>query len=281
MASLPVSGLALRIGHRLRMRLGESFEPLADLLGLQPRTLAHVETWSGPTAAAMLLLAEAPAARVPSLAETLLLVHGRSASAVVASLAAEVRDASPRMTFAEALDRPVEWVYWATSARADPEETLRLAAEEGIVCRPLLENVDEVHGYLYAVRPGDRVLLTHDGTPLSWLEVVEGDEPPPRLWSLEHTTLKRGAPNLATLLPHVFRFVPLASRLGTRLASGDHPYKLFDGQPVGRKQSGWFSALAVRIVQHKLPRAADFAGRGRGHRSRMTRYRRSLEAAEP
>jgi len=284
MESLPpyVSGPALRFGHRLRMRLGESFEPLADLLGLKPRTLAHVETWSGPTATAMLLLAKTPAAKVPALAKTLLREHGRSASNVVSLLAAEVAGARPRMTFAEALDRRVAWIYWATSARANRTETLDLARDEGIVCRPLLENADEVHGYLYAIRRRDRVLLVHDGAPVSWLEVVEGDEPPPNLWSGEHATLKRGEPiNLATLLPRVFRFVPLVSPLGARLASGEHPYRLFDGQPVGRMKSGWFSALAVRKMQVKIPKPGDFEGRGRGQRSRMTRYRRSPEAAEP
>ena len=284
MASLPVSGPALRFGHRLRVRLGGSFQPLADLLGLKPRTLAHVETWSGPTATAMLLLAESPAVRVPELAERLLREHGRTGPNVAAMLATEVEGAGPRTTFGDLLDKPIDWVYWATSERASKDETLHLAHADGIVCRPLLESGGEIHGYLYAIRPHDRVLLAYDDEPCSWLEVVAvaaKGGPPEALSSREHPTLMGAeAFDFSTLLPPVFRFIRLASPLGERLATGAHPYRLFDDQPAGRKQSGWFSALAVREMQRKLPRADDFEARGRGQRSRMTRYQhRDLSAA--
>ncbi len=287
MSSSPVSGYALRLAHRLRVRTEESrpFESLADLLGLTARTLARRDTWSGPTAAAMFLLGEASAGEVRALAEQLLHEQERESRSVLSLLSAEVADAPRGMTFAQALDRPIVWVYWATSARAGPDETLRLARDEGIVCRPLLENAGEVHDYLYAIRRGDTVLLAHDGEPQAWLEIVEGDEPPVGLWSGAHPALARGGsfPGV-NLLPRVFRFIRSDGVLGTLLGGENHQYRRFDGKLARQKGLPFFSALAVRGVQQetaKLPSRGAFDGRGRGQRSRMTRYRRSPEAAEP
>lgn len=294
----PVCAPALQLGHRLRILLGGSYGPLAAVLGASTRTLTRVETWSGPSAAALLLLTEAEARAVPTLARTLVDAH---LDAVVASrpsarklkearsdaakaldvLTDEFGRAPAGQTLRELLEEPLDWVYWATSARADAEETCRLAREDGVVCRPLLENEkNEVHGYLFAIRPGDRVLLAHDRRPLAWLEVVEGDAPPPNLHSERREGLGKDDPNrLVPLLPHVFRFVSARSPLGARLAGGLHPYRLFDGRLPGDgtesagRRTEWFSALAVREMHSEVPAELELEGRDGGYRSRMTRYR--------
>jgi transcriptional regulator with XRE-family HTH domain len=147
------------------------------------------------------------------------------------------------------------WVYWATGARADADETLRLAREDGVICRQLRDptrppRADSAcdYPYLEQLRAGDQVLLCHDQVPQAWFELVAMPSAP------------RPVPSA------VVRFVKSDSRLGERLAKAR--YRLFDGAEPGRKVSD-FSCLAVKPIALAVEVPTP---RGRGVRDTMTAF---------
>jgi hypothetical protein len=99
--------------------------------------------------------------------------------------------------------RPGRWVYWATSARADAEETAQLARTHHFICRPFLSSRFVMPAYLNDVRPKDLILLVHDGTPLGWFKVKRSRQ----------NDSRAGVPHL----PPVYKFVKARSSLGRRL----------------------------------------------------------------
>ena len=272
-------GPPLQFGHRLRVLLDGSPEALASLLGVSTRTLSRVEAWSGPLASALVLLAEVPSGRAVEVAATLRALHGQQQPNApgVDALAEELAEVPRLATVGQLVARPMDWVYWATSARAGADKTKLLAAEYGFICRPLLETAEapEVHPYLFALRAGDRVLLAHDRKPAAWFLLTEGQEPPADLTTAEHERLAPRVSGLRMieLLPRVFRYIARASNVGEELAR--EQYRLFDNSPAAQRKRGWFSGLSVRpLPREALPGDDELESRGRGQRARMTRLKR-------
>src|SRR5512147_205969 len=107
--SVAVTAAALRMAHRLRMRFeehGNVFDLLAALLGVTPRTLTRLATWSGPTAVATLLLGDLPAHQVLDRVVTILhqrgIDDGRFGDLITA-MRTELSQASERETLADVM----------------------------------------------------------------------------------------------------------------------------------------------------------------------------------
>lgn len=287
----------IHLAARLRALLGLGTSELAQVLGVEPRTMSRMETWSGSLLTAVRSLAEVSVKRVPALLIELATLHSQRASdpADPASLAALGAKASAALeeTSASAeqdapilldlLARPLPWIYWATSARAGDTKTRELADRDGLIVRPLLQrgtaSKTELHPYLLALRPGDEVLLCHDANPVAWYVLERCDDG--ALADLARQQLHRFRPSsshrsidLVDALPSVFRRIDLGSPLGRQLASLG--YMLFDGsKPPKGAAAGWFSALGVSpLTERSIPSPPEFSRRPAGERARMTRFRR-------
>lgn len=166
----------------------------------------------------------------------------------------------------ERRERPTDWVFWATSARAAANETKALADEAGFICRPLRfahagkgfsdwSRPDQPtdYDYLLDLKPGDCILLCHSGEPLGWYRIQKA---------------KPGAParEMGRLPNPIMRFVQEGSALGSRLSKGN--YRLWDGS-MGAGDQGWYSGLAVKKVKRAL---ATPAPRRAGIRDTMTPF---------
>jgi transcriptional regulator with XRE-family HTH domain len=250
----------------LRQALGLNQAAFGLLLGVGERTVIRLENDAGGDVeeSVVRLLRAIGEARVDDaegLLRSLLLEGAPPSEAtarheVLVTALSRIRESNGRGALRLKDLRVSRWVYWATGARADADETLALA-KEGVICRQLRdpqraserrENSSSDYPYLEQLRPGDLVLLCHLAEPLSWFELLEGDEPPVPVPS------------------PVFRFVALESRLGQRLAEGS--YRLADGSVPG-KRGGAFSCLHVRTSDAKPVAPAP---RGRGIRDTMTPF---------
>ncbi len=250
----------------LRQALGLSQAAFGLLLGVGERTVIRLENEAGGDVeeSVVRLLRAIGEARVDDaegLLRALLLEASPPAEVtarqeVFTTALSRIRESLGRGAMRLKDLRVWRWVYWATGARADADETLALAID-GVICRQLRdpakagerrENSTSDYPYLEQLRPGDQVLLCHLAEPLAWFELLEGSDPPIPVPS------------------PVFRFVASESRLGQRLAKGS--YRLFDGSPAVKK-GGSFSCLHVRKLEVK-PVAP--AARGRGIRDTMTPF---------
>jgi hypothetical protein len=147
-----------------------------------------------------------------------------------------------------------EWVYWATSERADADETLRLARDHKFICRPLRASNGRIPAYLAALNVDDSVLLCHDGVPSAWFMLKRG-------------RMEDGRANVGTL-PPTFRFISRGDPLGQRLARSGYPDQ--DGERNPRPDA-WFSGLSVKHIESKT--VSDPAPRDPGVTDAMTPYR--------
>lgn len=250
-ASLPPLSLLAR---RLRTTLGLNQAELGWLLGVGERTVLRLEAGEAAALDPVLgrLLWAVGETRLEdaegALRQLLLEADGRPAGVdreeTFARALSRLRalGASPALRLKDA--RVSRWVYWATGARADAQETLALARDEGVICRPLGPTLP---GYVAQLQPGDRVLLCHNGEPLGWFELEQIEE------------------MLPVATPPVFRLVAATSRLGKRLARDNYP--LWNGRAPRGHETERFSALAVRAVREPLRTPAP---RGRGIRDTMT-----------
>ncbi len=125
------------------------------------------------------------------------------------------------------------WVYWATSAGTSAERTRELANEQGVIARSLSSGQPGVLPYLFKLRPGDLVLLCHEGRPLDWYRLVEADLPDSG--GLEGAKERH--------LPSVFRVIKPESALGKALAADGYPR--FNGKASKPGTGLHFTALAV------------------------------------
>ncbi len=260
----PVTTSPSALCRRLRTTLGFSQEELGWLLGVGERTVLRLEM-------------EEPGAMNPTLLRLLFVlgetrledVEGVFRHCLLQGSDAEAASSDREATFSRAMmrlrglelapglrlkdARVSRWVYWATGARADAEETLALARDEGVICRPL---TGSSFGSLEQVLPGDHVLLCHDGEPQGWFELLRTSD------ELPEGSAREG-------LPPVFRVTPVSGALGRRLAKGGYP--LWNGAPATGAKRAFFTSLAVRAVRRPLQAPAP---RGRGIRDTITAFGR-------
>lgn len=291
-ATSPAS--VIHLATRLRALLGLSTADLALVLGVEARTLSRMETWSGSLLTAIRALAEASPEGAPSFLVELATLHSQRAfdppdpaerAAIGAKAGAALAEVGglQEARLLDLCERPLPWIYWATSARAGDTTTRELADRDGLIVRPLLQqgtaSKTELHGYLLALRPGDEVLLCHDATPVAWYRLERSEDG--ALIDLARQRLQRLRPSasersidLVDALPPVFRHIDLASPLGKQLAS--LRYRLFDNtEPKGKAAAGWFSGLGVSpLGDREVPSSDQFSRRPAGERARMTRFRR-------
>ena len=288
---------AIRFASRLRAVLGLSTSELALVVGVDARTLNRMETWSGSLLTAILLLGEVPASEAADRLFALAEMHASRLTdppdpADVSRLRSKVAEAmqltspAPADNLSALCSRSVSWIYWATTARADDIETKALADEAGLICRPLLQSGThgkwEVHSYLFALRPGDGMLLCHNAKPVAWylLQATEGKLPNPRTQEerlRRAPKSERSVIDLLDALPDVLRFVEARGTLGRRLESSG--YRLFDGSDPSSSGSAWYSALAVEPdASRELPTKDEFGRRSTGERARISFYRARRKA---
>jgi DNA-binding XRE family transcriptional regulator len=255
--------------RQLRWLLGLTQKEMARLLGVQDKTLTRLEAdhpWTPSMSRLLRLMLERPVSEAgPLVARLSAIDFDAQENQADLELAKRVEGAANRLareravpTGSRLLDlvkelRPDTWVYWATSARAGSDETRKLADEAGVICRPLLSARPQAQkgrptdfGYLEKIRPGDRILLCHDGEPQAW-------------YRLHRSARPKGSKEPKHALAPVFRFIPLSSGLGKRLSTSG--YRLHDGTLPVERSSGWFSALCVsreadRLVERPAPRLA-------------------------
>jgi DNA-binding XRE family transcriptional regulator len=287
-----------RAAVELREALGLTQEEMGAVLGVDKRSISRLETGEAQsqgafrTALHLLLSTESP--RAAGVFHDLARLHGNpdadglrktvaaALDRVVATLPSSEQSTAQAGTLRELVAcagrTGRSWVYWATRDRANPGETLALARDHGIICRPVFyaprtgerdgERRD-VQPYLLRLRPGDEVLLCHDAVPQAWFRLVEGDATPP---DLHADAPVRDSDWLQASLPRVFKFVPLRSALGKRLAGSG--YRLHDGSEVGpRARVRFFSALAVEANDRSIFDARP-RPRRQGIRFTMTPYER-------
>ncbi|MCM2332329.1 MAG: helix-turn-helix domain-containing protein [Anaeromyxobacteraceae bacterium] len=282
----------VRFAARLRAVLGLSSEELAAAIGVDARTINRTETWSGPVLTSIELIRRLQRDTAPSQLVALAELHARRsgdpadpawldalATRLHEATAVEARDGGD-LSIGALCDRPAAWIYWATSARADDGATRRLADEEGLIVRPLLQRgtrgQGELHAYLLALRPGDEVLLCHDARPIAWYRLKERADA--QVTALARAQLRRSDSatriELAEALPPVFRAVARDTVLGGRLT--DLGYRLFDNaEPPRSGAASWFTGLAVRPAGDlPVPTQHEFTRRPPGERARITRFRR-------
>lgn len=238
----------------LRRVLGLTQGEMAMLLGIEEKTVTRLESdapWTKPMSRLLRLIRATPVAATEKVLRTLLSDDipdarlGEAESQVLGKALAVVRTRladHPRlceMALGEIADRharPDEWVYWATGARASREETRRLVDDEGIICRPLKTADAKLAPYLRDLRPGDQILLCHNGRPLAWYRLERQSQKVPDVETRE--------------LPPVFRWVPVDSALGERLRRSN--YRAHDGTQPDDLRRGAFSCLAVRPIDRPL-----------------------------
>jgi hypothetical protein len=284
----------IHLAARLRALLGLTTAELALVVGVEPRTLSRMETWSGSLLTSIRALAETSRDRAPALLVELAGLHAQrnpdppdpaelSALGTKAEAAlAEVPSGTGASLLAELCAAPLAWIYWATSERAGDTATRDLADQHGLIVRPLLQkgttSKTELHGYLLALQPGDEVLLCHDATPVAWYQLTPSKDT--ELTSLARQRLQKLRPSssdrsidLVDALPAVFRHVELGSALGKQLAA--NRYHLFDNSEArGKGSTAWFSGLCVApLAEKSVPSPKDFTKRPAGERARMTRFR--------
>ncbi len=241
--------------RKLRILLGISQEDLGRMLGVGERTVVRIESGVVGTGfddvvdRVLWLINETRVEDSENLLRALLLSPDED-NALLKDQKATFQRALQRLKTAgdraglRLKDlRVSSWVYWATGARAAADETLALARDEGLICRP----VSPLAAYLPTLAVGDLILLCHNATPLGWFRLrkeaaIDG-------------------------LPPVFRLVDTGSALGQRLAKGD--YRLSDGALPSKDRGGYFSCLSVDPTGDPLESPTS---RGRGIRDTMTPF---------
>ena len=241
----------------LRTTLGLTQAEMSVVLGLKGRSLARIEGGATLTPTierlarlvANLRLGELESALRAAMGADFTPLESRIRELVQGQIAKGASINDTLLDIAGRKQRPSDWVYWATGARASATETRGLADDAGFICRPLRFSHDGKspseashldlptdYPYLLELKPGDSVLLCHSGQPLSWyrLKLVRTQEPkqPP------------------AHLPHpIIRFVHSSTPLGVRLQAGK--YRFHDGSRSGTKP-GWFSGLAVDALRRPV-----------------------------
>jgi DNA-binding XRE family transcriptional regulator len=250
----------------LRNALGLTQTQMGRVLGIAEKSLTRLERhgeWSDTMLRLVRAILECPLAELeallialpsgldlataPSDEDRALFARAASHLRIGARSGDRVRDALARRP------RGMKWTYWATGAKADADETLTLACNSGIICRPLRSSAGIVPDYLTRLSPGDEILLCHNGLPRAWFTLRRA----PLLG------VRAPVPNL----PPVFRLVPCKSSLGKDLASLDYSNK--DGNDPSTSDAP-FSCLSVahlRPARGERPKS-----RQRGNRDAMTPY---------
>ncbi len=248
----------------IREALGLDQDEMGALLGVNLRTVSRLEAFEGAKGglgAALILLEQLPLNGLSAaLAKLGAAVGGKSESEarllaagarhalqrVVDLLPEQRRAATEEMTLAEliaeAWGKGRFWVYWATSAGTSGARTLALA-DQGVIARSISGNGLDVQPYLFKLRPGDQILLCHDGRPLGWYRLRSAEVPP----DLPGRSAGGDRP-----LPPVFRVLACSSELGKQLAADGYPR--FDGtRGPSRKPCTALAVTRMRIPPHKAP----------------------------